>query len=163
MSVSFSKRKTVDSPLSLVIKVGLVVLAAEFVIMVAIEGLLRPIVDVPLFWQVMDPVLLAAIVGPVLYLWVLRPMQEQEKDLRIAAVAFESQNAMMITDEQGLILRVNPAFRRVTGYTAQDVIGRSCRWIKSGSIGPCCSISREPATRPSREASSAWARGWVWR
>jgi PAS domain S-box-containing protein len=45
--------------------------------------------------------------------------------LRIAAVAFESQNGMMITDPQGRILRVNPAFTRLTGYGALETAGRT--------------------------------------
>jgi diguanylate cyclase (GGDEF)-like protein/PAS domain S-box-containing protein len=124
---------TGDSPLASVVKLGLVAMGAELAIMLAIDGFLRDAVEVsPIVWQVLDPLLLAAIVAPVLYLWVLRPMLAQEKELRIAAVAFESQNGMMITDAKGVILRVNPAFRRMTGYTAQDVVGRTPAMLKSG-------------------------------
>ena len=38
-------------------------------------------------------------------------------DLRIAAAAFESQESLMITDPEGVILRVNKAFSENTGYT----------------------------------------------
>lgn len=55
-----------------------------------------------------------------------------EDELRIAAVAFEAQNAMVVTDPNGVILRVNPSFTRITGYSSADVIGRTMSILKSG-------------------------------
>lgn len=54
-----------------------------------------------------------------------------EKELLIAAAAFESQEAMTVTDADGLILRVNKAFTQVTGYTQNEVIGQSPRILRS--------------------------------
>ena len=48
-----------------------------------------------------------------------------EDELRIAATAFAAQNGMAITDPQGVIVRVNPAFTRLTGYSAHEAIGRT--------------------------------------
>ena len=61
-----------------------------------------------------------SIVGMALacYLDVLR---RQRADVRIAAIAFESQEAMVVTDAQRNILRVNRAFTQCTGYTADEV------------------------------------------
>jgi diguanylate cyclase (GGDEF)-like protein/PAS domain S-box-containing protein len=55
-----------------------------------------------------------------------------EDELRIAAVAFASQNGMVITDPKGIILRVNPAFTRLTDYRAEEVIGQTTALLKSG-------------------------------
>ncbi len=55
-----------------------------------------------------------------------------EADLRIAATAFESQESMLITDADGVILRVNQAFTENTGYTAEEMVGQSPRLLKSG-------------------------------
>ncbi|CAB3766877.1 bifunctional diguanylate cyclase/phosphodiesterase [Paraburkholderia solisilvae] len=55
-----------------------------------------------------------------------------EAELRIAAVAFESLEGMMVTDAHGTILRVNSAFTVCTGYTAQEVVGRTPRILQSG-------------------------------
>lgn len=55
-----------------------------------------------------------------------------ETDLSIAAVAFESQEIMMITDAKGVILRVNQAFVDNTGYTAKEAVGQTPRLLKSG-------------------------------
>ena len=51
-------------------------------------------------------------------------LAEAENELRIAATAFETQQAMLITDPQGHVLRINPAFTRTTGWGADDIVGR---------------------------------------
>jgi len=58
--------------------------------------------------------------------------KQAEAELRIAACAFESQEAMMVTDAQSVILRVNKAFSRTTGYTAEEAIGQTPRLLQSG-------------------------------
>lgn len=58
--------------------------------------------------------------------------QEVEQQLRIAATAFESQEGMVVTDAQKMILRVNQSFTRITGYTAEEAIGRNIRLLQSG-------------------------------
>ena len=55
-----------------------------------------------------------------------------EVNLRIAATAFDSQEAMVITDADSVILRVNHAFTENTGYTADEVIGKTPRILRSG-------------------------------
>jgi len=40
--------------------------------------------------------------------------------------------AVCVTDEKGLIEYVNPAFERLTGYTAEEVRGKTPRILKSG-------------------------------
>ena len=55
-----------------------------------------------------------------------------ETDLRIAATVFESQEGMMITDNNNIILRVNSAFTNITGYTAAEVIGKNPSMLQSG-------------------------------
>ena len=62
--------------------------------------------------------------------------RQAEDELRIAAVAFASQNGMMITDPSGVILRVNPAFTRLTGYSAAEAIGQTPALLSSGRHGP---------------------------
>ncbi len=55
-----------------------------------------------------------------------------EIQLRIAATAFESQEGMVITDANNNILQVNKAFTTMTGYTAEEVIGKNPRLLQSG-------------------------------
>lgn len=54
------------------------------------------------------------------------------EQLHIAAVAFESQEPMMITDAQSTILRINSAFTASTGYSEAEILGRTPRILKSG-------------------------------
>ena len=64
--------------------------------------------------------------------WNISERKKVETDLRIAATAFESQECMIITDADGVIIRVNQAFTQSTGYTAEEVIGTKPSILKSG-------------------------------
>ncbi|OOY52664.1 EAL domain-containing protein [Solemya velum gill symbiont] len=55
-----------------------------------------------------------------------------EEQMRIAASAFESQQGMMITDEQKRILQMNHAFIKMSGYSEAEILGRTPRMFKSG-------------------------------
>ncbi|MEX6504043.1 EAL domain-containing protein [Pseudomonas zhanjiangensis] len=59
-----------------------------------------------------------------------------ERELRIAATAFESQQGMIITDPDSRILRVNKAFTAITGYSPEDVLGRKTQMLSSGRQSP---------------------------
>ncbi|MCL4505197.1 MAG: PAS domain S-box protein [Chloroflexi bacterium] len=53
--------------------------------------------------------------------------------LRLQGAALESAaNAIVITDREGAVRWVNAAFTALTGYTAEEVIGRNPRVLKSG-------------------------------
>jgi PAS domain S-box-containing protein len=58
--------------------------------------------------------------------------KRSEEELRLAAHAFEAQEAIVITDADARILRVNRAFTEITGYTAEEVLGQNPRILKSG-------------------------------
>ena len=55
-----------------------------------------------------------------------------EQYMRVAAAAFEAQEGMMVTDAQHVILRVNKAFTRITGYSADEAVGQTPRLLSSG-------------------------------
>ena len=73
----------------------------------------------------------AAIVGAVIAFQDIAERKRIEADLGIAAVAFETQEAIFISDAASRILRVNRAFTRVTGYSAEEVLGRTPSMLKS--------------------------------
>ena len=55
-----------------------------------------------------------------------------EQNLQIAAIAFESQEGMMVTDANRVILRVNSAFSQITGYSEDEIIGKHPGMLSSG-------------------------------
>jgi diguanylate cyclase (GGDEF)-like protein/PAS domain S-box-containing protein len=55
-----------------------------------------------------------------------------EDELRLMATAFNSSQAILITDAHGRIERVNQAFTQITGYTEAEVQGRDPSLLKSG-------------------------------
>jgi diguanylate cyclase (GGDEF)-like protein/PAS domain S-box-containing protein len=58
--------------------------------------------------------------------------KQAEAHLRIAATAFETQEAAIITDADTVILQVNRAFTESTGYTTEEAVGRKINLLKSG-------------------------------
>lgn len=58
---------------------------------------------------------------------------KQEERLRLAATVFRStQEGVAITDPDGNVMTVNPAFERITEYTERDVLGQNLRILASG-------------------------------
>ncbi|MEX2335016.1 MAG: MASE3 domain-containing protein, partial [Pseudohongiella sp.] len=69
------------------------------------------------------------------YLLLVRDVTEQRKmdaELRIASAAFLSQEGIMVTDATLSIQRVNSAFERSTGYSQEEVKGKTPHFLQSG-------------------------------
>ena len=62
--------------------------------------------------------------------------QKADEELRLAAITFETNEGIFITDHDGKILRVNRAFSRITGYAQQEVLGKNPRLLQSGRQPP---------------------------
>ena len=58
--------------------------------------------------------------------------KHMENELSISAAAFQTRQAISITDADGNIIRVNDAFTEITGYSPQEVIGENPRILSSG-------------------------------
>lgn len=62
--------------------------------------------------------------------------KKKEEQLSILTAAIEqSPNAVLIADINGDIVYVNPKFTELTGYAAEEVIGKNPRILKSGRTG----------------------------
>ena len=60
-----------------------------------------------------------------------------ERRLRLIATAIEQAPvSVFVTDLEGRIDYVNPAFTRITGYAPKEVLGQNPRLLKSGRQGP---------------------------
>lgn len=62
--------------------------------------------------------------------------QQAEASLRLAATAFETSEGIMITDTKGTILRVNQALSALTGYAAEELVGKTPALLQSGRHDP---------------------------
>lgn len=63
---------------------------------------------------------------------LMAALRQRDEEQRIAATAFERTTPMMLCDTDGRILRVNPAFTKLTGYSALDAVGQRPSILKSG-------------------------------
>lgn len=62
-----------------------------------------------------------------------RLRQQAEEELVLAASVFEnSQEGILITDANQTIIRINSAFSVLTGYSEQDILGKTPRILSSG-------------------------------
>jgi PAS domain-containing protein len=57
--------------------------------------------------------------------------KKRTEQLHLLAVAFETQEAILISDETETIIKVNEAFTRITGYTQEEILGKTPRVLKS--------------------------------
>ncbi|MDO9364887.1 MAG: PhnD/SsuA/transferrin family substrate-binding protein, partial [Methylotenera sp.] len=58
--------------------------------------------------------------------------KQAENNIQIAATTFDSQESLMVTDVNRVILRVNQSFSKITGYSAEEVIGQPSSMFRSG-------------------------------
>ena len=84
----------------------------------------------------------------------------RKAELRIAAIAFESQEAHMVCDANWTILRVNPAFTHITGYSTQDAVGKMPqKLLSSGRTPDSLYVAMDEALlRHSRWEGEVWDR-----
>jgi len=64
-----------------------------------------------------------------------RVKDEQER-ARLAVAIEQAAEYVLMTDAEGVILYVNPAFERITGYNAAEVIGKTPSLLKSDKHDP---------------------------
>jgi diguanylate cyclase (GGDEF)-like protein/PAS domain S-box-containing protein len=71
--------------------------------------------------------------------WVIEDITEHKRadeKIRMSNIVFDNINeGIIISNIKGEIQFVNPAFTKVTGYSAEEVIGRRANFLKSGRHG----------------------------
>ncbi|MFQ5580792.1 MAG: PAS domain S-box protein, partial [Nitrospiria bacterium] len=74
----------------------------------------------------------------MIFTGIIRDITKQKKadrERQLAATVFNaSTEAITITDADKKILSVNPAFSRITGYSAEEVIGKTPQILQSGLL-----------------------------
>ena len=61
--------------------------------------------------------------------------RKAQSDLRIAAIAYDAGDGIVITDAQGTVLSANQSFTDITGYRSDEIVGRSAFTFKSERNG----------------------------
>ena len=57
---------------------------------------------------------------------------EAERQLYLASSVFDNTNeGIVVTDPEAIVQSINPAFTRITGYSAEDALGNSVKLIRS--------------------------------
>ncbi|MEJ2590163.1 MAG: EAL domain-containing protein [Candidatus Thiodiazotropha sp.] len=60
-----------------------------------------------------------------------------KREQRLSASVFDhSHDAIMVTDRKGIILKINRAFREITGYTDHEIIGHTPELLNAGKQPP---------------------------
>lgn len=61
-------------------------------------------------------------------------LEQAQQDIHILSASVEQANeAVVITDSQGMIQYANPSFTRLTGYSFEEVVGKRPSMLKSGA------------------------------
>jgi PAS domain S-box-containing protein len=65
-----------------------------------------------------------------------RQLRAEADRVSLSAAIEQASESVMITNHEGTIQYVNPAFTKMTGYRSDEVIGQSTRMLKSGHQAP---------------------------
>jgi len=92
----------------------------------------------------LDCSILSLVTFLILYFMLYRPITRQlavirrnNEELHLYTKAFEKvREAIIVTDANNRIIRVNPAFSSITGYATEEVIGREPSILQSGRQSP---------------------------
>ncbi len=108
------------------VSTALLMFAYEFLKEVLVQGVLAP-------WESHAITIFVTAVFATVAAFLMRHWFSKVEDhLRVAATAFETQEGILITDARSVILRVNCAFTDITGYSAEEVIGKNPSMLRSG-------------------------------
>jgi two-component system, cell cycle sensor histidine kinase and response regulator CckA len=86
----------------------------------------------------MDGATLVRTIRSTLAMHVMQQGQQaaEESVRKLSRAVEQSADSVMVTDEQGLIEYVNPAFETLTGYGQEEVLQKSPRVLRSGQQSP---------------------------
>ena len=130
------------SPVGAVGMMAYIILVANLAVLLASEGIFKLALNqnvVGFNWGFLNAMLATVICIPALNIFLLRPMLAQQEKLRqqhnellIAAAVFDTHEAIMITDPDKNILKVNRSFTEITGYSSEEVVGKRPALLTTG-------------------------------
>jgi diguanylate cyclase (GGDEF)-like protein/PAS domain S-box-containing protein len=78
------------------------------------------------FWMILQ--ILSAVL-----IYIYQRNKEQHSELLLTASALEnSADGVIVTDSEGVILRINESYSRISGYTATEIIGKKTNSMSAG-------------------------------
>ncbi len=89
-------------------------------------------------WSVLGLASLAGLMTALALFWLYTLarnavlQQNNHRELSIAAATFESQEGVMITDTNKVIIKINHSFTEITGYTSEEAVGKTPAMLASG-------------------------------
>jgi len=95
-------------------------------------------IDVPVLSGIIALVVFLLLMVALLVPHILRfrqmvyTLQKNEEDLKVAAIAFQTHEAILVTDADTKIIRINKAFTRIMGYSESEIIGKTPKVLSSG-------------------------------
>lgn len=94
-------------------------------------------------------------VGPLLIGWLQAPPQQSDSliPLRIAGIALDASEAIVVMDTQERVLGVNRAYCEITGYSQEEVIGGPVISLLKGHIP----VERLIEIREARRKAGKWS------
>ncbi|GMR00490.1 MAG: hypothetical protein BMS9Abin18_1343 [Zetaproteobacteria bacterium] len=121
-------------------RIGLKLLAA----IVGIELAIMVLLDVSgletasLWLGIADALLLGLCSSVLIYLWVVRPLQQAKRQNDLYNTVVNSLPVGVVVteyrDDEHAIVSVNPAFTRITGYAPEDVMGKHPRLLQGDDM-----------------------------
>jgi PAS domain S-box-containing protein len=110
-----------STPLRFVISLGLFIMVIEILIMTVIRDALDSIDILVAYWDFIDPLLLTILISPVFYSLVYQKLQSEE---RLRQINVSAQDAIVIADDQGLLVDWNNAAQRMFYYSREEALGQ---------------------------------------
>jgi PAS domain S-box-containing protein len=118
-----------------------IMLASIFIAEIIAMGVVYIIPPVPyILTTLIDAGIMLVLIFPILYRFSFHPLlqhieklQMAEESLRLLSNVIEqTADTVVVTDCDGVIEYVNPAFEKLTGYSKEDALGQTPRVLKSG-------------------------------
>jgi len=129
--------KSKSSYINMFMRLILIVGACEYAIMLLFDAFQISSIFPPSAEAFLDAFCLILISSPLIYIMIIRLLLQKSKasqrkiDILLAALDGAS-DCIIISNSDSDVIYVNQAFTTITGYDAQDILGKNPRMLQSG-------------------------------